>query len=136
MQATYEQAVEWIASNDSNEWLNDPQVIIGSHLAAVAEHYGKTTKQARHDLMLAIKKERGMRWTYFQENETGDYLSIDAREVSADAETRIDARAAAIENSVSSVQGCVVTAAYLAHGCRPVDEADVPPKWRSALAWE
>ena len=77
-----------------------------------------------------------MRIVYFQENDTGDYLSVDAREWPADAEARIDARATAIEKSISSVQGCVVTAKYLAYECRLVEESDVPEAWRAALAWE
>lgn len=74
---------------------------------------------------------------YYQERDTGDYLSVEAFCLPLSfAEGRMDARAAAIANSVSSVQGCSVSSGYLARNCRPVAKMDVPAAWLAALAWE
>lgn len=74
---------------------------------------------------------------YYQERDTGDYLSVEAFCLPLSiAARKMDARAAAIANSVSSVQGCSVSSGYLARNCRRVAEMDVPAEWRAALAWE
>lgn len=74
---------------------------------------------------------------YYQERDTGDYLSVEAFCLPLSiAARKIDARAAAIAGSVSSVQGCSVSAGYLARNCRPVAKMDVPAAWLAALAWE
>jgi hypothetical protein len=55
--ASYRKALEWIAVQDDNEWLDDEFGHTSVTAALVADLFDKTDEQVKEDLRKALKRE-------------------------------------------------------------------------------
>jgi hypothetical protein len=54
--ASYQSAIDWIASNDDNEWLGDEFGSPSVTLSLVADIFGRDTETATRDLKRAMRR--------------------------------------------------------------------------------
>lgn len=52
--ASYNRAIEWMVSNDDTHWVKNDYPSVTATL--VADMFGKTDEQVRHDLRKALRK--------------------------------------------------------------------------------
>lgn len=57
--AGYREAIDWIARNDDNNWLDDEQPVISVAAALVQDLFGLDSDRVIRDLRRAIAKARG-----------------------------------------------------------------------------
>jgi hypothetical protein len=63
MTATYKRAIQWLASNDDNEWLRDDVPVLLSVTASLVQDlYGKTAEQVRADLVKELRHIHPNSW--------------------------------------------------------------------------
>lgn len=59
--ASYREAVDWIAGNDDTEWMTDENGSLSVTASLVADLWAKTPEEIRHDLTLALRREKRRR---------------------------------------------------------------------------
>lgn len=57
--ASYADAVEWVALNDDNEWLNDDNGSPSVCASLVSDIFNRSREQVSRDIRKVIEQERG-----------------------------------------------------------------------------